>query len=213
MQTIETDKDVRQGLEKLLLLDPSLKPIAEVAGEIPLRRRPADFAGLVQVIVGQQVSVASASAIFGRLTSVVVPLAPQVFLATEDEQLLAAGLSRAKLKTLNALSETCLAGLDLQALAQLPAEEAHATLCSLPGIGPWTADVYLLFCAGHPDILPSGDLALQVAVARSLDLGERLTQKDLAELARKWTPLRAIAARLFWAWYKAERQGRDVIPL
>ncbi|WP_417692071.1 DNA-3-methyladenine glycosylase family protein [Roseibium sp.] len=213
LKIIETDTDVRGGLAALLQLDPALASVAEVAGDLPLRRRQPDFAGLAQVIVGQQVSVASAAAIFGRLVAATSPLTPSGFQALSDEELLGLGLSRAKLKTLRALSQSCLDGLDLKALASRPAEMAHADLCALPGIGPWTADVYLLFCAGHPDIFPTGDLALQVAVGRALNLGEKVPAKDLITLTRKWAPYRAIAARLFWAWYKADRQGRETLPV
>ncbi|MFD1697643.1 DNA-3-methyladenine glycosylase family protein [Roseibium aestuarii] len=213
MTPIETLDDIARDLRALIELHPALHPVADQAGPLALRRRPSDFAGLVQVIVGQQVSVASAAAIFGRLQTQVAPLTPETLQAAGDETLLALGLSRSKLVTIRGLAEACLDHLDLTDLARATADDARTRLCALKGIGPWTADVYLLFCAGHPDIFPSGDLALQVAVAKALSLGDRMPAKDLDVLARNWAPFRSTAARLFWGWYKGFRNGRESLPL
>ncbi|MBO6756809.1 MAG: DNA-3-methyladenine glycosylase 2 family protein [Roseibium sp.] len=213
MNPIETLDDIAGALQALCRQDRRLEPIAVAAGSIPLRRRSADFAGLAQIITGQQVSVASASAIFARLEAAVSPLTAESIATTSDAALAAAGLSRPKIAALRAVSSACLNGLDLGHLSRRPAEEAHATLCGIKGIGRWSADIFLLFCAGHPDVFPSGDLALQNAVRDALLLPERPKPKDLDVIATDWAPYRAVAARLFWAWYKAQRQGRDAVPL
>lgn len=213
MKPIATDDDIRSGLARLIAADDRLVAIATVAGPLPLRRRAADFEGLAQIITGQQVSVASAAAIFARLQALVSPLTADQLDRLTDEDLAGAGLSRPKIRTLRAVSAACADGLDLARLAEAPAEEAHARLCDVKGIGRWTADIFLLFCAGHPDIFPSGDLALQIAVHDALDLDERPAQKALDAIAADWAPQRAIAARLFWAWYRVRKQGRETMPI
>ncbi|GGB38880.1 DNA-3-methyladenine glycosidase [Roseibium aquae] len=204
---------LQAGLTDLCRIDPRLCSIGEVAGDIPLRRREADFAGLAQIITGQQVSTASAAAIFARLSGMVVPLDPSTLWATPDETLKSAGLSRPKIRALRAASRACLDGLDLAHLATRSPGEAHATLCAIKGIGPWTADIFLLFCAGHPDVFPSGDLALQIAVEKALELEARPTARQLDQIALDWSPWRSVAARLFWAWYRAYRNGQESLPL
>ena len=213
MRTIETSDDIRNGLLRLLDLDPRLAVLAEETGELPLRRRAPTFASLAHIITGQQVSVASASAIFSRLEQRISPLSADSLAAQPDAVLAEIGLSRPKIRTLRALAEACRSGLDLPSLAQRPAEEAHETLCRIKGIGPWTADIFLLFCAGHPDIFPSGDLALRIAIRDAFDLHETPAIKEVDKLALTWRPVRGIAARLFWAWYKTRRSGRDSLPL
>lgn len=213
MKPIATDEDIQAGLKELISSDPRLADIATVAGPIPLRRRNADFEGLAQIITGQQVSVASAAAIFARLQSLVSPLTSDNIRRFTDEDLAGAGLSRPKIRTLRAVCEACHGGLDLARLAEAPAEEANARLCEIKGIGRWTSDIFLLFCAGHPDIFPSGDLALQVAVANALGLDERPSQKELDNIVKGWAPHRAVAARLFWAWYRVQKQGKETLPV
>eukprot|EP00903_Cladosiphon_okamuranus_P002490 g2488.t1 len=213
MKPITTENDIQEGLAALIDADSRLAAIAAVAGDIPLRRRAADFEGLAQIITGQQVSTASAAAIFKRLTALVVPLTAEQLAHFSDEDLAGAGLSRPKIRTLRAVALACGAGLDLSGLADAPADAAHARLCEIKGIGRWTADIFLLFCAGHPDIFPSGDLALQIAVCDALELSERPAPKDLDAIAAAWAPNRAIAARLFWAWYRVKKQGRETMPV
>ena len=213
MTPIATEKDIETGLEALTCLDPRLQAIAGTAGPIPLRRRAADFEGLAQIITGQQVSVASAAAIFARLQALISPLTAENLATFADEDLAGVGLSRPKIRTLRALTEACGKGLDLAHLAEAPADDAHRALCEIKGIGRWTADIFLLFCAGHPDVFPSGDLALQVAVQESLGLSERPAPKALDIIAEAWAPHRAVAARLFWAWYRVKKQGRDTMPV
>lgn len=210
---IETPEHIAAGLAALAAADPRLPAVISFAGEVPLRRRPPSFAALVQIIISQQVSVASASAIGARLAALVDPLEAHVLPAHTDEALAGAGLSRPKIRAVRALAEAVGGGLDLQAIANVPADAAREELCRIKGIGRWTADIYLLFCAGHPDIFPSGDIALQNAVRDAFALTERPSPRALDELAEAWAPWRGVAARLFWAWYKAAREGRDSQPL
>jgi DNA-3-methyladenine glycosylase II len=206
VRTIETLDDLAAELDGLLRVDPRLAAAVEVAGRLPLRRTEPGFASLANIIVSQQVSKASADAIFGRLSAQDVLHDTAMFLRCDPAQLLGAGLSRPKLKTLLLAAAACEDGsLDLHGLCQLPAGEAIAGLTQIPGIGPWTAEVYLLFAAGHRDIFPAGDIALQNAFQMIFDLTERPTAKMLSEAALVWSPHRGAASRLLWAYYGVKR--------
>lgn len=201
-----------QHLLALLEADPRLASVYALAGDFPPRLREPGFAGLARIVCGQQVSVASADAIWGRLALLPQATTPAGFLALGENGVLGVGLSRSKFKSLTALAMALEGGeLDLAHIAQAPAEQAIAALTRHPGIGPWTAEIYLMFCAGHPDIFPSGDLALQKAVAHALEL-PRLTARELAAVAQAWAPYRATAALLFWRLYAVMR-GRQGLPL
>lgn len=211
MQRIETLDDIERGLDALCAADPRLVALRAVAGTVPLRRAPPGFASLVDIIVSQQVSRASADAIFARLSRLAVPLSAETLARADDDLYRQSGLSRPKQRTLVALSQSVLAGLDLEALCALEGEEAIAALSTVPGIGRWTAEVYLLSCAGHPDVFPARDVALQAAVAHGLRLEARPGEKALVALAESWSPWRSVAARLFWSYYRAMR-GREAAP-
>ena len=186
----------------------------DVAGAPPLRRREPGFAGLAWIVVGQQVSVASANAIYGRLNGAFPTLDPASIVAATEEQLRACGLSSPKMKTLRAIATAMTTGtLDLGALAAMNAEDAHAALCAVHGIGPWTADIVLLFCLGHPDAWPAGDLALQEAARLALNLRSRPDAKKLEKIAERWRPHRGVAARLLWAYYRVAKEGRAGMAL
>ncbi|MFC5586194.1 DNA-3-methyladenine glycosylase family protein [Nitratireductor kimnyeongensis] len=213
MKRIETDADILRALAGLVALDPRLQSVRDRAGDIPLRRTEPGFASLVSIVISQQVSRASADAIEARLTGLIDPLTPASILAAGEAPLIAAGLSRAKQRTIVALARAVIDdGLDLEILCALQAEKAVACLTAIHGIGPWTAQVYLLVCAGHPDVFPAGDVALQAAVAKALALPERPDAKRLTKLAESWTPFRAVAARLFWAYYR-QMKGKEAAPL
>lgn len=213
LRRIETLDDIAEGLNELARIDPRLAPVIARAGEVPLRRTPAGFASLCSIIVSQQVSRASADAIFARLAALLDPLTPQAILASGDDLFRRAGLSRPKQATLLAIAaEVEERGLDLEALCGLDPHVATGRLTAIRGVGPWTAEIYLLFAAGHPDIFPAGDLALQIAAAEGLGLEARPGAKPLYAMAESWAPWRGVAARLFWAFYR-EMKGREAVPV
>ena len=207
---IHTESDLDAAIAALIALDPRWAAVAERSGRPPLRRREGGFAGLAQIIVSQQVSVASAAAIHGRLVAIADPFDHTSVLRARKDRLLRVGLSNAKVKTLKAIARAIESGaIDLHSLADIPADDAHAALVALHGIGPWTADIYLLACIGHADAWPAGDLALQEAARLAFGLRKRPTTKDMGPLAERWRPYRAVAARLLWTYYRAvkKREG------
>jgi DNA-3-methyladenine glycosylase II len=210
---IVTDSDVRDGVRALRRKCPIMRRVHDLAGDPPLRRRPAGFEGLARIIVGQQVSVASATAIWGRTALACVPFEPHVLLTLEDKHLAGAGLSRPKIRTLRAIATACTNGLDLTGFEHFAEEEVHAALTEVTGIGPWTADVYILFCLGRADGWAAGDLALQVAAQHALELPGRPGKEEMLELAERWRPWRGVAARLLWAYYAALKQQRTAVPV
>jgi DNA-3-methyladenine glycosylase II len=211
MQRIVTLEDVKRGLDELVAIDPYLEKIRGLAGEVPLRLSEPGFRSLASIVISQQVSRASADAIFGRLVRLVDPLTPRAVLAADERVFREAGLSRPKQRGLVAVAQAVADGLDLHRLCTLEAQEAMALLTAVPGIGPWTAEVYLLFAAGHPDIFPARDVALQTAVGHALGIEPRPPEKALIAIAESWSPWRGIAARLFWAYYR-ELKGREAVP-
>jgi DNA-3-methyladenine glycosylase II len=205
---IESEEALTEAAARLRALDPEIVGrLVEIGGATPLRRQEPGFAGLVRIIVAQQVSTASANAIFKRVEAILAPLTAETVLAASDEKLRACGLSLPKMRAMRALAQAVAQdGLDLLALGALVAEEAHRALVAVKGIGPWTADVFLLFCLGHPDAFPGGDIALQEAAKLALGLKQRPDARRLEEIAERWRPLRGIAARMLWAYYRATRQ-------
>ena len=191
-------------LRALLRRDARLRAIYKTAGPFEIRQTAPGFAGMAKVICGQQLSVASARAIWARFELLPGALEPADYLRLSEAEVRAVGFSAGKYRTVRALAEALVEGrLDLTELDTLPAEDAVAKLTALHGIGPWTAEIYLMFCAGHPDIFPSGDLALQKAVAHALQLEPRPIGKALDAIAEAWSPHRATAALLFWRYYAA----------
>ena len=212
VRRIDTEADIAAGLAALLAADSRLRPVAAVAGAVPLRRRPGGFAGIASIVVSQQLSTASAGAIWGRLVAAYDPFTPQALTRARADRLARLGLSAAKIRALKEIAKAVASGaLDCDALAVMPAETAHRALCTVHGIGPWTADIYLLFCLGHADIWPAGDLALQEATRLALALASRPDAKETALLAQPWRPWRGVAARLLWAYYRAIKH-RDGAP-
>lgn len=212
MQPITGEADIVRGLSALVELDPRLAGIVARAGPVPLRLQPAGFSGLAEIVVSQMVSKASASAIFGRLSARLDGnMTGGGVMALGADGLFAVGLSRAKASTLLAIAEAELAGqLDLQRVCGFETQAAMEHLTAVKGVGPWTAEVYLMFCAGHPDIFPVGDIALVHAVHHAFAHDEKLKGRDLAAFAARWSPWRSVAARLFWAFYsQALRRAAD----
>ncbi|MEO9682658.1 MAG: DNA-3-methyladenine glycosylase 2 family protein [Tateyamaria sp.] len=201
---IETDADVAKGAAWLAAHDPALARALDIAGPLPLRRRPDGFAAVLNAIMGQQVSVASASAIWARLEAGGMTQ-PDAVVAAGEDGLRAAGLSRQKITYALALAE---AGIDYDALRSAPDAEVIATLTAVKGIGVWTAEIYAMFALGRADVFAPGDLALQEAAKLIFDLPERPKEKQLRQMAQDWSPWRAVAARLFFTYYRVAK-GRD----
>ena len=212
MTYIHTESDLDAGIAALVAADPRWAFVVERAGRPPLRRRDGGFDALAQIIVSQQVSVASAAAIHGRLVALADPFDHGCVLRARKDKLLRVGLSNAKVKTLKAIAKAIDAReIDLAALADMPADDAHARLTGLHGVGPWTADLYLLACIGHADAWPAGDLALQEAARLAFGLEERPTTREMGPLAEGWRPYRAVAARLLWAYYRVAKSREGVL--
>ena len=197
--------DLEEGAAWLARAEPRFAP-ALALGPLPLRRWPEGFAALLDAIIGQQVSVASAAAIRARMESAGFLDEARVAAASEDE-LRAAGLSRQKARYAAALAR---ARLDYAALAAVPDAEVVARLVELPGIGRWTAEIYAMFSLGRADVFAPGDLALQEAARMLFALEARPTERALREMAGEWSPWRSIAARALWAYYRAAK-GREGI--
>jgi DNA-3-methyladenine glycosylase II len=209
---LNTQADLDNAVHALVKQDPRLRPILERAGMPALRQREPGFAGLAAIVCGQQLSTASAAAIWGRVSAAFDPFHHDALRRARADRLGRLGLSAAKIKTLKALArELAAERLNLDVLAEEDADAAHATLTRLHGIGPWTADVYLLFCLRHGDAWPAGDLAVQEAVRIGLGLKTRPTAKQMAPLAEPWRPLRGAAAHLWWAYYKVLKARDGVI--
>jgi DNA-3-methyladenine glycosylase II len=210
---IHTEADLDHAIARLIDADPRFGPILARAGRPPLRRRADGFAGLASIVVSQQVSTASAKAIWERLNQALDPLDHSAVLRARSAKLARAGLSAPKIRALKAIAKAIDRGdLDLPALVEKPAEDAHAALTAVHGIGPWTADIYLLFCLGHADAWPAGDLALQEATRLVLALKTRPSVKEMGPLAEAWRPWRGAAACMLWTYYRTAKQ-RDGAPI
>jgi DNA-3-methyladenine glycosylase II len=210
---IHTEADLDHAIARLIDADPRFGPVLARAGRPPLRRRADGFAGLASIVVSQQLSTASAKAIWERLNQAFDPLDHTALLRARTAKLARVGLSAPKIRALKAIAKAIDRGdLDLPALVDQPAEEAHAALTAVHGIGPWTADIYLLFCLGHADAWPAGDLALQEATRLVLALKTRPTVKEMGPLAEAWRPWRGAAACMLWTYYRTAKQ-RDGAPI
>jgi DNA-3-methyladenine glycosylase II len=203
-ERLATPAQLARHLDGLVALDSRLAPVRERAGEVTLRTGERGFAGMAKVICGQQLSTFSANAIWGRVVALPGATTPEGFLRLDEPTLRAAGLSGGKIRAMRAVAEAIAAGtLDFAATETLPAEEAIAHLTTVKGVGPWTAEIYLLFCVGHPDIFPAGDLALKKAVRDGLGLGDLPETRALIDIAAGWSPHRGAAALLFWRYFHA----------
>ncbi len=212
IETID-DRDVlARHLKRLVIADPRLAPILAGVGEVPLRRESGGFIGMARIVNAQMLSVKSAAAIHARFTALFETPDAHALAGVSDEELRAAGLSRAKVRTLRHLAAEEVAGrLDYAALAGLPADQAIARLTALSGIGRWSAEIYLLFCCGHPDILPAGDLALRKAAQSVLALEKLPSERQLRVFAEAWSPWRGAAAHLLWRHYAKTRKREGII--
>ncbi|MCA1406195.1 DNA-3-methyladenine glycosylase 2 family protein [Ensifer sp. IC3342] len=213
MRIIRTHEDIKAGLAGLVMLDARLEHVIAKAGPVPLRRTDPGYRGLANIIVSQMVSKASAAAIWRRMEASLGEISPAAVLSLGDEDCRQFGLSRAKADTLRRVAAAAAAGeIDLDAICNAEVAVAIHELTAIKGVGRWTAEVYLLFCAGHPDVFPSGDVALQNAIGHALAFDLRPTASEIDSLATSWSPWRSVAARLFWAYY-AQEMRRDALPV
>ena len=205
IERIDTEVQLAQAARHLVALEPRFAPVLE-AGPLPLRRRADGFEALLSAIVSQQVSVASAATIWARVEAAGLARASAMARAT-DEDLRAVGLSRPKQRYARALAQ---ADLDYDDLREASSDEVIATLVALPGIGLWTAEIYAKFALGHADVFAAGDLALQEAARGMFDLPARPSEKELRAMAQAWSPVRAVAARALWVYYRLEKDREGI---
>ena len=209
-----TEQSLIAGLDEAARRCPAVAWALAEVGYPDLRRRPPGFAALLRAIVGQQLSVASAAAIWTRLEGTVCPVTPEATLELDERDLRAFGFSGQKSRYARALAEACLSGtLDLDRLHELPDEDAVAALVAVKGVGRWTAEVYLLFALGRRDVLPAGDLALLTAAQRLFGLPERPAPAGLLERAEIWRPWRGAVAHLLWRYFSAAKAGNGGAPV
>lgn len=196
---------IAEGAQWLVAREPRFAAALAATGPLPLRRRPEGFAELFAAIVSQQVSVASAQAIWGRVEAAGL-VTPAAVAAAPDEALRGCGLSRPKLRYAKSLAG---AGIDYDRLRTLTDAEVIAALTAVPGIGRWTAEIYAMFSLGRADVFAANDLALQEAARLLFGLEARPGERVLRAMAEDWSPWRAVAARALWAYYRVakEREG------
>lgn len=206
MRIITSNACVTEGASALAAMDVRFASALEQTGPLPLRLRKDGFAALLDAIVSQQISVAAAAAIWGRMKDAKLT-GPRKILWASDDDLRACGLSGQKIRYARALAE---ARIDYKALRAAPSDEVIATLIKVPGIGPWTAEIYAMFSLGHADVFAPGDLALQEAARVLFDLPERPNERSFRTMAADWAPWRAVAARLLWAYYRVEKQREGI---
>ena len=210
---LHTEADLAAGIAALVAQDPKLATVLEKSGMPALRRREGGYAGLCSIVCGQQLSTASAAAIRARLFAAFDPFHHDTVRLARGDKLARLGLSKPKIKSIKEIGKAISKGhIDLNAVAAMEADQAHAALTALHGIGPWTADIYLLFCLGNADAWPAGDLALQEAARIAFGLKKRPDAKGMVKLAEKWRPWRGVAAHLLWAYYHVvkRREGAPV---
>jgi DNA-3-methyladenine glycosylase II len=207
MSTINTIDDLKFALMQLQHIDPRFTAVVEAVGIPPLRRVEDGFESLVDIIASQQVSRASADAIIARMRENLKPYTWQGFQQFSDQTYVAQGLSRPKIKTLRALSEALgNRELVLEGLREMSDDDVATALMRIKGIGPWTAEIYLLTCLGRADIWPAGDIALQVGVEMICQLQKRPSADETRKIAEAWQPWRSVAARLVWSFYAYQKE-------
>jgi len=203
---IHRDEDVAEGAIWLAENEPRFAYALSLTGPLPLRRREAGFAALLNAIVGQQVSVASADAIWRRLEQASLTLRENVAIASEVD-LRSCGLSRQKINYALALANS---GVDYEALTELSDQDVVKILIKIKGIGAWTAEVYTMFSLGRSDVFAPGDLALQEAARDLFALEARPNEKELRQMALAWSPWQAVAARALWSYYRVMKNREGI---
>jgi DNA-3-methyladenine glycosylase II len=200
-----SERSLRTAAVELGAADPALGASLERYGPPPLWAREPSYATLIHLILEQQVSLASAQAAFDRLTDALGAVEPRPLLTLSDEQLRSIGFSRQKAGYARSLAEAVEDGFDLATLDRLPDDDVRAALIAHKGIGRWTADIYLTMCLLRPDVWPQGDLALATSARELLELEHRPNNSELAAIAERWHPYRAVAARILWHDYLGRR--------
>ncbi|MGH6816653.1 MAG: DNA-3-methyladenine glycosylase family protein [Hyphomicrobiaceae bacterium] len=213
VRLIQSQADIRAGVRALRRRCAVMRQVHDIAGDPPIRRLQPGFEGLARIVVGQQLSTASAAAIWARFVSGVQPMTAAALVAASDDVLRGVGLSRPKIRTLRAMSTAVLDGLDLERLVHEDDDAVREALTTVSGIGPWTADIFLMFCLGRADSFAAGDLALQVAAQHAMALEARPRTEDLLVIAERWRPWRGVAAGLLWAYYKAVKETGTKMPV
>jgi DNA-3-methyladenine glycosylase II len=200
---VATSADIAEALEHLCQSEPRFAALVARNGHPPLRRAEGGLAGLLRIVVDQMISLKAGEAIWRRVEKALSPFDPDIILRRREDTLMKLGLSRAKARAFRAIAKAVRDGTcPLDRLHRHTDEEAMTTLCAIAGIGPWTAEIYLLFCLGRADVWPAGDIALQSAVQSAFDLPARPSEKEARAIAESWRPWRAVAARLLWSHYR-----------
>ncbi len=200
------DTCVLEGADWLARYDPRFKQALNEVGPLPLRLKPEGFDQLLNAIIGQQVSVASANAIWGRMVDLDLTTEDTIASAS-DVDLRAAGLSQQKMRYARALAD---ARIDYDALRDMPSDTVIKALTQVTGIGQWTAEIYAMFSLGRADVFAHGDLALQEAARVLLELPERPKEKQMKLIAAEWSPWRSVAARVLWAYYRVAKAREGI---
>jgi DNA-3-methyladenine glycosylase II len=207
MLEILTEKNFTHALSVLASRDPDLAKILNTLGSPPIWVREPGFATLIQIILEQQVSLASAKAVYTRLQATISPITPELFLQLDDAKIKQIGFSRQKALYARTLAQSIIAGqLDFSTLSTMDDEEVRTVLKKLKGIGDWTVDIYLLMALRRPDSLPKGDLGLILAIQKVKRLEHRPSAAEIEAIAEIWRPWRAVATRLLWHYYLSEKR-------
>lgn len=210
---IKNESDIEFALQKLAKLDPTLAPIIKSVSEVPLRLSKGGVEGLAKIVTSQLISRAAATAIWERIETELGEVSATNILNCSEDVLMTLGLSRAKAKTFQNIAIASIEGdINFNNLSSMDADKALKELMSLKGIGRWSAEIYLMFCCGHWDFFPAGDIALRSAAGDIYHDGNRPDEKDLRDLSKRWSPFRSVAARLLWRYY-ADMKNREILPL
>ncbi len=197
---------IDEGAAWLRGVCPRMDHAVGLTAPLPLRLRKGGFTALLDAIVSQQISVAAADAIWRRMKQARLT-GPRKIMWASDEELRACGLSAQKIRYARALAG---GRIDYERLRDAPTEEVIATLTEIPGIGRWTAEIYAMFSLGRADVFAPGDLALQESARLLYGLDARPTERQLREMAGQWSPWRAVAARVLWAYYRIAREREGI---
>lgn len=205
-RAIQSQECINEGASFLANIEPRFKSALEVTGELPLRLSPEGFERLLGAIISQQVSVAAANSIWKRLVKANLN-GPRKIMRADDGELRAVGLSRQKVRYARALAKS---KINFRSLRSMSSEEVINTLTQVSGIGVWTAEIYTMFSLARADVFAAGDLALQESARLLFELRERPSEREIRKMAEKWSPWRAVAARLLWAYYSYSKKREGV---